>query len=252
MYSIGQFSIMCNINKKTLRYYDEINLFKPAYIHEMNQYRYYEESQIPIIKEILRLKEIGIPLENIKKVISENKFTIKKKIYSERLQEINILIDQLQKQKKLIETHLSDNNPINEFNKSIIEKGSFLQEGKVYYNNIDLDYEDIDNVIGGFYSKAKGIELTSGHIFKRSLEENSKGFSEIFAYTLENIDSPNVRFQNKITGLKCLCQGISKRESAYKSLFDYSRDNGYSIKDVYERYIMNGGKMNIEIIGSIE
>lgn len=252
MYSIGQFSIMCNINKKTLRYYDEINLFKPAYINEINQYRYYEEFQIPIIKEILKLKEIGIPLENIKKVISEDKFAIKKTIYSERLEEINILIDQLQKQKKLIETHLSDNNPITEFNKSIIEKGSFLQEGKVYYNNIDSEYKDINNVIGIFYSNAKGIELTSGHIFKRSLEENSEGFSEIFAYTQENIDSPNLRFQNKITGLKCLCQGISNRESAYKSLFDYARENGYSIRDVYEKYIINGGKMNIEIIGSIE
>lgn len=31
MYSIGQFSIMLNLNKKTLRYYDEIQLFKPAY-----------------------------------------------------------------------------------------------------------------------------------------------------------------------------------------------------------------------------
>ena len=45
---------------------------------------------------------------------------------------------------------------------------------------------------------------------------------------------------------------MSNRESAYKSLFDYSRENEYSIKDVYEKYIMNGGKMNIEIIGSIE
>lgn len=252
MYSIGQFSIMCNINKKTLRYYDEINLFKPAYINEINQYRYYEEDQILIIKEILKLKEIGIPLENIKKVISEDKFTIKKKIYSERLQEINILIDQLQKQKKLIETHLSDNNPITEFNKSIIEKGSFLQEGKVYYNNIDSEYKDINNVIGIFYSNAKGIELTSGHIFKRYLDENSDGFSEIFAYTLENVDTPNVKFQNKIQCLRCLSEGIGNRSASYKSLFDYSREAGYEIKGIYEKYIINSGKMNIEIICSIE
>ncbi|MDF2869969.1 MAG: transcriptional regulator MerR family [Anaerocolumna sp.] len=43
MYSIGQFSAMMELNKKTLRYYDDIGLFRPVLVDKNNQYRYYEE-----------------------------------------------------------------------------------------------------------------------------------------------------------------------------------------------------------------
>ncbi|WP_279235173.1 MerR family transcriptional regulator [Acetobacterium paludosum] len=88
MYSIGKFSIMLNLNKKTLRFYDEIDLFKPAYVDETNQYRYYEESQIDEIKEIIRLKNIGISLEQIKIITIKMNGASLETIYQERLFEI--------------------------------------------------------------------------------------------------------------------------------------------------------------------
>ena len=46
MYKIGDFSKKTNVPIKTLRYYDEINLFKPAYQDYFTGYRYYENNQI--------------------------------------------------------------------------------------------------------------------------------------------------------------------------------------------------------------
>ena len=40
-FTIGEISKLFNINSKTLRYYDEIDLFKPSYVDEHNKYRYY-------------------------------------------------------------------------------------------------------------------------------------------------------------------------------------------------------------------
>ena len=36
LFTIGQFAALHEINKKTLMWYDEIGLFKPAVIHEEN------------------------------------------------------------------------------------------------------------------------------------------------------------------------------------------------------------------------
>ena len=43
--TIGQFAALHGINKKTLMWYDEIGLFKPAVIHPANGYRYYNYYQ---------------------------------------------------------------------------------------------------------------------------------------------------------------------------------------------------------------
>ena len=46
LYKIGDFSKEVNVPVKTLRYYDEINLFKPIEIDLFTGYRYYDKSQI--------------------------------------------------------------------------------------------------------------------------------------------------------------------------------------------------------------
>lgn len=65
MYKIGDFSKKVSIPVKTLRYYDEINLFKPSYIDDFTGYRYYTDEQIEQIKKIIMLKELNLSLKNI-------------------------------------------------------------------------------------------------------------------------------------------------------------------------------------------
>ncbi|QOR36496.1 MerR family transcriptional regulator [Clostridium sp. 'deep sea'] len=66
-YSIGQMAKMFNLPVKTLRYYDEINLFKPQFINEKTGYRYYSADQIEHLDTVLFLKILGMPLKKIKK-----------------------------------------------------------------------------------------------------------------------------------------------------------------------------------------
>ena len=67
LYKIGEFSKLTNVSVKTLRYYDEINLFKPQEIDLFSGYRYYSNNQLDDLKLILSLKDVGFSLEEIKK-----------------------------------------------------------------------------------------------------------------------------------------------------------------------------------------
>jgi DNA-binding transcriptional MerR regulator len=248
MYSIGQFAIITKLNKKTLRYYDEIDLFKPAFIDPSNMYRYYNKEQIHIIKEILRLKELGIPLDEIKNMMKQEGSKSISEIYTKRLKEIDALLEGLKTQKKIIETYLFDVRHEKSSNTEFeIEEGYFMEEGYVFFKQINASYEDINSAISDFYSSANNTELNSTHIFKRDLEENTEGFTEIFAYTKVK-EGLNVRVQTKEFCLRVLCTGIENRDFAYASLFDYIKNNSYSISSIYEKYFIRNGKMEIEII----
>lgn len=63
---IGEFSKLSGIPIRTLRYYDEINLFKPVEIDLFTDYRYYKEEQLEDLEIINKLKSVGFSLEEIK------------------------------------------------------------------------------------------------------------------------------------------------------------------------------------------
>ncbi|KPN98004.1 MerR family transcriptional regulator [Lysinibacillus sp. ZYM-1] len=70
MLSIGEFSKISHLTLKTLRYYDEIGLLKPAFIDSKNYYRYYNLSQLETALLITRLKNYLFSLEEIKVILA--------------------------------------------------------------------------------------------------------------------------------------------------------------------------------------
>jgi effector-binding domain-containing protein len=72
MFKIGEFSRFSQVTVKTLRYYDEIGLLKPAEVDPFTGYRYYSASQFPRIHRILALKDLGLTLDQIGDLIEGN------------------------------------------------------------------------------------------------------------------------------------------------------------------------------------
>lgn len=64
----GDFAKLCKTNKRTLFHYDEIGLFSPVLTDDKG-YRYYTESQCDVFFTITCLKDIGMPLKEIKQYI---------------------------------------------------------------------------------------------------------------------------------------------------------------------------------------
>lgn len=76
MYKIGDFSKCVDVPVKTLRYYDEIDLFKPSFTDTWSGYRYYEDFQIDEIKKIMMLKELNLSLKEIKEFMETSDINI--------------------------------------------------------------------------------------------------------------------------------------------------------------------------------
>ena len=72
MLSIGDFSKLSRIPVKTLRYYDEIGLFKPLEVDRFTGYRHYSANQLPQLNRILALKDLGLSLEQIAQILHEH------------------------------------------------------------------------------------------------------------------------------------------------------------------------------------
>ncbi len=69
LYGIGEMAKISNISIQTLRYYDKIDLFKPAYVDPETNYRYYRDSQLYQLDLIKSLKYVGTSLEDIKRAL---------------------------------------------------------------------------------------------------------------------------------------------------------------------------------------
>jgi DNA-binding transcriptional MerR regulator len=63
-WSIQQVARLSGVTARTLRYYDEIGLLRPARIGA-NGYRYYEQEQLLRLQQILLLRELGMDLTGI-------------------------------------------------------------------------------------------------------------------------------------------------------------------------------------------
>lgn len=72
VFSIGEMSKLHNMSIKTLRYYDEIGLFKPSMVNQKSRYRYYTIEQFERLNTINYLKTLGVPLKDIKEHLEDS------------------------------------------------------------------------------------------------------------------------------------------------------------------------------------
>jgi len=68
--SIGDFSRMTHLSVKALRHYHEVGVLVPAEVDPSSGYRWYEPAQVRVAHVIRRLRDLGMPLEQIREVLA--------------------------------------------------------------------------------------------------------------------------------------------------------------------------------------
>jgi DNA-binding transcriptional MerR regulator len=72
MFKISEFSKLSQVPVKTLRFYDHLEVLKPAYTDRHSGYRYYTSDQLLLLHRILAFKDIGFTLEQIKQLLHDD------------------------------------------------------------------------------------------------------------------------------------------------------------------------------------
>jgi DNA-binding transcriptional MerR regulator/quercetin dioxygenase-like cupin family protein len=72
-YTVKQVAAMSGVSVRTLHFYDEAGLLKPAYLGS-NGYRFYEEPQLLALQQVLFYRELGFELKQIKRIVNRADF----------------------------------------------------------------------------------------------------------------------------------------------------------------------------------
>ena len=118
-YSIRELSQLSGVTTRTLRWYDEIGLLKPAYVAESG-YRYYREAEVDRLQDILYYRE----LECRKLWLDQLIQSVKDTIYAEEKQEM-----------------MNDEQKFEAFKKRAVEKHEecYGQEAREKYGDREVD-----------------------------------------------------------------------------------------------------------------
>lgn len=70
MLTVGGFARVAGVSAKVLRAYDAAGLFRPAWVDPSSSYRYYSPAQLPEIRRVVALRQLGLSLEAIGRLVS--------------------------------------------------------------------------------------------------------------------------------------------------------------------------------------
>lgn len=118
MYTIKQLADLANVSRRTLRYYDQIDLLKPTAVAD-NGYRYYDQKTILRLQQIRFYQELDFSLDDIRKILDKSDFNTLRSLHSQK--------EALQQQAKRLD------RLINTIDKTILHL-----EGKLEMDNKDL------------------------------------------------------------------------------------------------------------------
>lgn len=123
-YTVSELAELTGLSKRTLRYYDDIGLFKARRLRE-NDYRVYQSEDLDILSVIMLLRRLDIPILKIQQLLKETKSTNQllaeqKTQLLEKQKEIQTLIDWIQEMEQE-DTLMSDKKKFEVFKEDIIK-----------------------------------------------------------------------------------------------------------------------------------
>lgn len=156
-YTVQKLGKLAGISTRTLRYYDEIDILKPARINSSG-YRIYGQAEVDRLQQILFYRELGVGLNDIKNIINEETFDgatalieHRRKLLEKRKQ-LDLLIANVDK------TIASKNGGIKMSNKEKFEgfKKNMIEENEKKYGK-EIREKYGDDTVNKSNKKIKGM-----------------------------------------------------------------------------------------------
>lgn len=248
LFTTGEFAKLNNINKRTLHYYDEINLFSPNY-KAANGYRYYTCFQIVQLEQILILRQIGLSISEIKKYTTNPSKDNFESLINEKKAIIDNSIKQLLLAKNFLELKSQRLSLGINAKHKVIKEITLPEEYLLVSNKISGKYDENDFIEAGRFSfRLKeelglydnfGSRLSVENIYK----ENYKDYDCFYIRTDASKHYDEIKPAGLYLTTFCI-GGWNKLPEVYQELVSYANANnllltGYAYEEGVNEMTLN-------------
>jgi DNA-binding transcriptional MerR regulator len=181
-YTVQKLGKMAGISTRTLRYYDEIGILKPARISSSG-YRIYGQAQVDRLQQILFYKELGVSLENIGDIVTAPSFDganalreHREKLLEKRTQ-LDLLIANVEKTIALTEGRIKmkDKEKFEGFKQKMVDDNEkkYGEEARRKYGNdaVEKSNAKVKNMTEEQYDAVTRLEAEFKEILAQAFEK---------------------------------------------------------------------------------
>lgn len=224
-YTVKKLSELSGVTVRTLHYYEEIGLLKPAY-HGANGYRYYEEKELLQLQQILFFKELGFTLKQIQKVLGRTDFEQLTALYSHKnalskeWEKIGVLLKTIDKTIKHLkgQRKMKDKEIFDGFNIALVK----AKGGQSYSEAEELVFKSVKNPTKSMQDVEK-----RGKTFYNDITNAAQGlFKELVGCIEGGSDPASEKVQEIIKKHHALIEKIqTATKEVYKAMAQLYREH---------------------------
>lgn len=238
MYKIGMFSKINKVTVKTLRYYDEMGLLKPAFVDQFTGYRYYTSEQLPVLHKIIALRQIGFSIDEVLLILKGNNPA---ELFEKRRTELAQLIEESNQQLSQITHYLEKMKEDKGMDYEVVLKElpqAIVASMRTTIPNYDA-FNSIYPEMGAYMQEQKVRCAQPEYCFTiyhdGEYKEENIDVEICQAVTDYAKDSEKVKFKKigKVETAACVMHKgpYSTIGNAYNAVFRWAEDNGYIVSD---------------------
>ncbi|MEH7024202.1 MerR family transcriptional regulator [Priestia megaterium] len=244
-FTTGEFANLCRVKKQTLFHYDEIGLLSPK-IKKENGYRYYSYEQFEVFQVISLFKEFGVPLKEIKTLLTDKKprnmiTLLKEKSFEieEKIRSLNhlqaIIQTRLQLAKYALKTDFSSISLEYLDEETFMISENILEEAEQKYTTVIpelIHYVQLHQLDRGY---PIGALLARDQIQKKEFYN----YKHLYVKVPEGIE--NIHYHTRPQGLYAVgYQKGVETEHAYNRIIQFVKEKGLKIGEyAYEEYVID-------------
>ena len=252
MYQIGEFSKICQVSVKTLRYYDRIGLLRPSEVDRFTGYRYYSRDQLERMLLIQKLKRYGFSLEEIQPLLScgSERFHQELRRQREKLQwrimELGTAFQELTLHLQTLERKDNGMDMANGYEMTLKE----TEPMAVLACRHQMGVDEFGKYYSTLYERVAKDNLTPGGAVGAMYhdEEFDRESSDIELFvSIREADRADKVMEPRLCAQTIHRGGYSTLNEAYAALVSWIEENGYQWDgapyEIYTQGIWNGFKV---------
>jgi DNA-binding transcriptional MerR regulator len=258
LFTIGEAAKLSNVSRKTLRFYEKLNILQPDVICPNNGYRYYSEKSLSKISVIKYYKQMGFKLSEIENLYQPNQFNLIEKNFTTKLNDLKLESDLIhQKYQATSDWYdlIKEGNTVQRNNIQTVNV-KYLDKQRMYCLNQPFQYDYCDSILNipwVKYLENHETAITGAVILKfPSYQDKVNGVINNATIMQEPVTKLNKDIETEFFGGELFIStyhigALSNINEGYKKISDWANINGYICDSPsYERYVIDYWSTNDE------